>query len=165
MTKEELTTMLNQANAENATLKKRVAELETENGQLAAKNAQGEAKNQQIRAELQQARKSAEESNAAFMQVSETIMQKDEEIKRLQAEASAAGAQAAPAEFQQQLDFYKALAEGNQGKIDELLSAVQSSCADHCPHRANPDACRNCGISKQVAAAGFTIQPTAAEGK
>ena len=44
-----------------------------------------------------------------------------------------------------------------KGKIGILLSAICQSCADHCPHHMNENACRNCSIYKSVFNAGYKI--------
>ncbi|MBQ9502871.1 MAG: hypothetical protein IJU70_11990 [Lentisphaeria bacterium] len=36
-----------------------------------------------------------------------------------------------------------------------LREIVELSCQDHCPHRGNEDACRNCTIGKRLAALGL----------
>lgn len=36
-----------------------------------------------------------------------------------------------------------------------LREIVELSCQDHCPHRGNEDACRNCTIGRRLAALGL----------
>lgn len=43
-------------------------------------------------------------------------------------------------------------------KIMMLVSALEESCKDHCPHRADGIACRNCGIAKKASMAGIKME-------
>lgn len=45
----------------------------------------------------------------------------------------------------------------NKNKIGLLFSAVCRSCADHCPHHMDEEACKHCTIHKLVDMAGFQI--------
>ena len=44
-----------------------------------------------------------------------------------------------------------------KGKIGILLGAICQSCADHCPHHMDANACQNCSIYKSVFNAGYKI--------
>lgn len=121
--------------------------------QIAAENTTLKQKVSELETKLQQA--GAELDNAG-----ETIDCLKKQITEPKTTPSPA-----PDDYTRQLELYRTQAESGAEKIKVLLAALQAGCADHCPHHAAPDACRNCSIGRQITAAGFTIQPPAAESK
>lgn len=139
MTKEQMQAALDQANAETASAKKRIAELETENGKLSAELA-AEKKSSEAKAGANAILEST--LKAALAEKADLKKQ----IEELQAKPKAGA-----------VDPENADAEENKNKIKTLVSAITASCADHCPHKLNEGACRNCNIYKMVSSAGFTL--------
>lgn len=66
--------------------------------------------------------------NSTKAEILDALRRTEEELKRLKAERAKGGSP----------DIIKA-----------LLAIIQASCADHCPHHAAPEACKNCSIAQR----------------
>lgn len=157
MTKEQMQAAMEKANAEAATAKKRIAELETQNGKLSAE-LDAEKKNSEAKAGTNAILE--HDLNAARNENAELKKQ----IEHLQAQAAATGA-VDSGDAKKQLDFYRGLAESGKNKVAFLLAELSNSCTDHCPHGGKNEACRNCGIYKRITAAGFAFEPCCLKGE
>ena len=141
MTKEQMQETLDQATAEAAALKARNADLETANGKIAA--------------ELAAAKKQIEATAGANEILEGELKECRAERDNLKAEN---GRLAAAIEDARALDNAGDQARiADKGRLGILLGAIGKSCADHCPHHLDENACRNCSIFKMVFSAGYKI--------